>query len=135
MSQSIGIPSVDLNDFLSGDPQRKNAFVQALGKAYEDIGFVALKNHRLSDELSAALYREVKAFFNLPTDIKAQYEIDGIAGQRGYTGFGKEHAKGRNTGDLKEFWHFGQYVEDGDAIAQEYPENIEEKICRLYRKL
>tara|TARA_B100001115_G_C15842266_1_gene422656 strand:- start:1221 stop:2177 length:957 start_codon:yes stop_codon:yes gene_type:complete len=125
MSQSIGIPSVDLNDFLSGDPQRKNAFVQALGKAYEDIGFVALKNHRLSDELSAALYREVKAFFNLPTDIKAQYEIDGIAGQRGYTGFGKEHAKGRNTGDLKEFWHFGQYVEDGDAIAQEYPENIE----------
>lgn len=125
MSQSIGIPSVDLNDFLSGDPQRKNAFVQALGKAYEDIGFVALKNHRLSDELSAALYREVKAFFNLPTDIKAQYEIEGIAGQRGYTGFGKEHAKGRNTGDLKEFWHFGQYVEDGDAIAQEYPENIE----------
>jgi len=125
MSQSIGIPSVDLNDFLSGDPQRKNAFVQALGKAYEDIGFVALKNHRLSDELSAALYSEVKAFFNLPTDIKAQYEIEGIAGQRGYTGFGKEHAKGRNTGDLKEFWHFGQYVEDGDAIAQEYPENIE----------
>jgi len=125
MSQSIGIPSVDLNDFLSGDPQRKNAFVQALGKAYEDIGFVALKNHRLSDELSAALYSEVKAFFNLPTDIKAQYEIEGIAGQRGYTGFGKEHAKGRNTGDLKEFWHFGQYVEDGDTIAQEYPENIE----------
>ncbi|WP_421753010.1 isopenicillin N synthase family dioxygenase [Croceimicrobium sp.] len=125
MSQSIGIPSVDLNDFLSGDPQRKNAFVQALGKAYEDIGFVALKNHRLSDELSAALYREVKAFFKLPTDIKAQYEIEGIAGQRGYTGFGKEHAKGRNTGDLKEFWHFGQYVEDGDAIAKEYPENIE----------
>ncbi|QNR23594.1 isopenicillin N synthase family dioxygenase [Croceimicrobium hydrocarbonivorans] len=125
MSQSIGIPSVDLNDFLSGDPQRKDAFVQALGKAYEDIGFVALKNHRLSDELSAALYREVKAFFNLPTDIKAQYEIEGIAGQRGYTGFGKEHAKGRNTGDLKEFWHFGQYVEDGDAIAKEYPENIE----------
>ncbi len=125
MSQTI--PSVDLNDFLSGDAKRKAAFVEALGKAYEEIGFVALKNHRLSDELVEALYREVQAFFNLPTNIKEQYEIEGIAGQRGYTGFGKEHAKGRNTGDLKEFWHFGQYVEDNDPIDSEYPPNVEVK--------
>lgn len=125
MSQTI--PSVDLNDFLSGDAQRKAAFVQELGAAYEEIGFVALKNHRLSDELVEALYREVQAFFNLPTNIKEHYEIEGIAGQRGYTGFGKEHAKGRNTGDLKEFWHFGQYVEDEDPIAAEYPANVDVK--------
>lgn len=127
MSQTIGIPSVDLNDFLSGDPERKQAFVSALGQAYEEIGFVALKNHRLSDELVAALYREVKAFFDLPTEVKAQYEIEGIAGQRGYVGFGKEHAKGFTAGDLKEFWHFGQYVEDNDPIASEYPDNVEVK--------
>jgi len=125
MSHSIGIPSVDLNDFLSGNAEEKQAFVNALGKAYEEIGFVALKNHRLSDELVAALYREVQAFFNLPKEVKDHYEIEGIGGQRGYTGFGKEHAKGRNTGDLKEFWHFGQYVEDGDSIAAEYPDNVE----------
>lgn len=125
MSQTI--PSVDLNDFLCGDAQRKAAFVQELGAAYEEIGFVALKNHRLSDELVEALYREVQAFFNLPTNIKEHYEIEGIAGQRGYTGFGKEHAKGRNTGDLKEFWHFGQYVEDEDPIAAEYPANVDVK--------
>ncbi len=47
-----------------------------------------------------------------------------MAGQRGYTSFGKEHAKGRNTGDLKEFWHFGQYVEDNDPIIKEYPDNV-----------
>ncbi len=124
MAQSIGIPSVDLADFLSGDLSRKAQFVSSLGKAYEDIGFVALKNHRLSDELVEGLYREVQAFFAMDTAVKEKYEIEGIAGQRGYTGFGKEHAKGRNTGDLKEFWHFGQYVEDEDPIASEYPANV-----------
>ena len=127
MSEKLGIPSVDLADFLSGDAQRKNQFVQDLGKAYEEIGFVALKNHRLSDALSSELYQEVQNFFGLDEDKKKQYEIAGLAGQRGYTGFGKEHAKGRNTGDLKEFWHFGQYVEDNDPIAKEYPENVEVK--------
>jgi isopenicillin N synthase-like dioxygenase len=125
MAQSIGIPAVDLQDFLSGDPHKKADFVEALGRAYEDIGFVALKNHRLSPALSDALYREVESFFSLANDVKVKYEIEGIAGQRGYTGFGKEHAKGRNTGDLKEFWHFGQYVEDGDAIAKEYHSNVQ----------
>lgn len=125
MSEKLGIPSVDLADFLSGDAQRKANFVQDLGKAYEEIGFVALKNHRLSDALSAELYQEVQHFFGLEEKQKKQYEIDGLAGQRGYTGFGKEHAKGRNTGDLKEFWHFGQYVEDNDPIAKEYPANVE----------
>ncbi len=127
MSEKLGIPSVDLADFLSSDAQRKNQFVQDLGKAYEEIGFVALKNHRLSDALSSELYQEVQNFFGLSEAQKRQYEIAGLAGQRGYTGFGKEHAKGRNTGDLKEFWHFGQYVEDNDPIQQEYPSNIEVK--------
>lgn len=127
MDTKHNIPSVDLGDFLSGDPKRKQDFVEKLGKAYEDIGFVAVKNHGLSDELSQSLYDQVKKFFELPLEIKLKYEVEGLAGQRGYTSFGREHAKGRNTGDLKEFWHFGQYVEDNDPIKEEYPENIEVK--------
>lgn len=119
------IPSVDLADFLSNDKQRKAAFVQALGQAYETVGFVAVKNHGLSDALSSALYSQVQQFFSLPHDVKTQYEIAGLAGQRGYTGFGKEHAKGRSTGDLKEFFQFGQEVTDGDAIKSEYPDNVQ----------
>jgi hypothetical protein len=42
------IPSVDLRDFLSGDPERKQKFVNEIGKAFEDIGFVALKGHFLT---------------------------------------------------------------------------------------
>ncbi len=120
----IGIPTVDLADFLSENPNSKNAFVQKLGKAYEEIGFVAVKNHGLSDELRDQLYNKVQRFFSLPEHIKKKYEIEGLAGQRGYTSFGKEHAKGFNTGDLKEFWQFGQWIEE-PIDGELYPPNVE----------
>ncbi|MEN9336744.1 MAG: hypothetical protein RLZZ500_1731, partial [Bacteroidota bacterium] len=87
-------------------------------------GFVALKGHFLDDQLVGELYDEVRNFFNLPLETKAKYEIPGIGGQRGYVSFGKEHAKGRSAGDLKEFWHFGQYVGEGSKWEGEYPDNV-----------
>lgn len=119
------IPSVDLRDFLSDDPVRKQKFVNEIGKAYEDIGFVALKGHFLDDKLVDELYGEVRNFFSLPLEVKEKYEIPGIGGQRGYVSFGKEHAKGKKEGDLKEFWHFGQYVENDPKLDAEYPKNVE----------
>lgn len=118
------VPSVDLKDFTSGDSDRKEKFIKEIGKAFEEIGFVALSGHFLSEELVGALYSEIKQFFTLPQDTKDVYEIEGIGGQRGYTSFGKEHAKGRKEGDLKEFWHFGQYVEDNPELEAEYPNNV-----------
>ena len=118
------IPSVDLSDFISDDAGRKQKFVDAIGKAYEEIGFVALKGHFLNDTLVENLYSEVKNFFDLPTETKRKYEIEGIGGQRGYVSFGKESAKGKKEGDLKEFWHFGQYVKNDDNLKNEYPDNV-----------
>lgn len=118
------IPSVNLRDFLSDDPVRKQKFVNEIGKAYEEIGFVALKGHFLDDQLVEKLYEQVRTFFNLPLDVKEKYEIPGIGGQRGYVSFGKESAKGRTTGDLKEFWHFGQYIENNPKLEAEYPKNV-----------
>jgi len=118
------IPSVNLEDFISGDPDRKQKFIKEIGKAYEEIGFVALKGHFLDDKLVDNLYKEVKNFFDLPVDTKQKYEIPGIGGQRGYVSFGKESAKGKKEGDLKEFWHFGQYVEDNPKLEEEYPSNV-----------
>lgn len=120
----MGIPSVDLADFLSGDASRKAHFVEQLGKAYTGIGFVALKNHLLSEKLVEDVYKEVQSFFNLDEATKKSYEVPGLAGQRGYVSFGKEHAKDSNAGDLKEFWHFGQEVADNDPIKKEYPDNV-----------
>ncbi|HEU4903391.1 MAG TPA: 2-oxoglutarate and iron-dependent oxygenase domain-containing protein, partial [Flavisolibacter sp.] len=61
----MNIPVVDLSDFLSGDENRKQNFVQALGKAYEEVGFVAVKNHGIPDDLIADLYNYVQQFFAL----------------------------------------------------------------------
>ena len=118
------VPALDLADFDSNDPARRAAFVEQLGRAYHDIGFVAIRNHYLTPEASENLYRLMRQFFALPDETKLRYEIPGLAGQRGYIGKGKEHAKGRNTGDLKEFYHIGQEVTDDDPIRSEYPDNI-----------
>lgn len=121
------IPSVNLADFLSDDKSRKQKFIDEIGHAYENIGFVALKGHFLNSDLVDSLYSEIKNFFDLPTDVKEKYEIPGIGGQRGYVSFGKESAKGRKEGDLKEFWHFGQYIEAASKYVEEYPDNVEVK--------
>jgi isopenicillin N synthase-like dioxygenase len=120
----MAIPSVDLAEFLSGDAKRKAAFVQELGKAYEDVGFVAVKNHGVPDELIADLYKYVQEFFSLPSDKKRPYEIPELAGQRGYTSFGKEHAKGSEAPDLKEFFQYGQIPRD-NYKEEEYPPNVQ----------
>lgn len=120
----MAIPVVDLSLFTQGTEAEKQAFVQQLGKAYEDVGFVAVKNHGIPDELIAALYEYVQQFFSLPLEKKLHYEIEGLAGQRGYTSFGREHAKGSEAPDLKEFFQYGQTVEDDDPIESEYPDNV-----------
>lgn len=121
------IPSLDLADFTSGTPEQKAEFVRRLGDAYQNIGFVAIKNHGLSQELQDRLYHSIRSFFALPDELKIKYEKPEIGFQRGYTGKGKEHAKGRNTGDLKEFYHVGQElssIPDSDLLKSEYPANL-----------
>ncbi|CAM1333106.1 isopenicillin N synthase family dioxygenase [Tenacibaculum aestuariivivum] len=118
------IPSVNLADFLSDDKNKKQQFINEIGSAYENIGFVALKGHFLNDKLVDDLYTEIKKFFALPINVKEKYEIPGIGGQRGYVSFGKESAKGKKEGDLKEFWHFAQYIDTNSKYAKVYPENV-----------
>jgi isopenicillin N synthase-like dioxygenase len=129
------IPSVNLLDFLSNNPENKQKFVDHIGQAYETIGFVALKGHFLEDALVDSLYSEVKKFFDMPLDKKQMYEIPGIGGQRGYVSFGKESAKGKKEGDLKEYWHFGQFVENNPELEKEYHKNIEVKELAEFNKV
>ncbi|MES2621326.1 MAG: 2-oxoglutarate and iron-dependent oxygenase domain-containing protein [Bacteroidota bacterium] len=120
------IPIVDLSDFLA-EGERKQNFVHQLGKAFEDVGFVSVKNHGVPQALIDEYYSAVKKFFSLPSETKRAYEIPALAGQRGYTSFGKETAKGYDAPDLKEFWQMGQIVEGEDLPAEHYPDNIQVK--------
>lgn len=120
----VDIPRLDLDTYINGNAEERKRFSDAIGKAFNETGFVTITNHGLSKALIDNLYTQVKALFALPDEVKAKYEIPGLAGQRGYTGKGKETAKGFKTPDLKEFWQIGQTVTDGDPIKDQYPDNI-----------
>ncbi len=68
----MAIPVVNLADFLSGDPELKHKFVNDLGSAYETVGFVAVTNHGIPDDLIADLYKYVQQFFAMPVDKKKE---------------------------------------------------------------
>ena len=102
------IPNLNFAKWSQGTENEKAEFVKELGTAYTDIGFITIRNHGFGEEVQDELYDKASEFFGLEKSIKAAYEIEGLAGQRGYTSFGKEHAKGSEAADLKEFWQVGQ---------------------------
>ena len=118
------IPVVDLSKFVNGNEEERAAFVQEIGNAFHVYGFVGVTNHGVPDKLVSDFYNASKEFFSQAVDTKRQYEIDGLAGQRGYTAFGREHAKQSQVADLKEFFQIGQFVDQDDPMKAEYPDNV-----------
>ncbi|MFK7798042.1 MAG: isopenicillin N synthase family dioxygenase [Aureispira sp.] len=118
------VPTVDYHDFISGDSQKREQFIQDLGDAFSQIGFVIVRNHGVSEELRQELFDLSKNIFAQPQEVKQKYEDLDNGGQRGYISKGRETAKGKKVPDLKEFWHIGQQVQDEPALSEEYPDNI-----------
>ncbi|MGD1907768.1 MAG: isopenicillin N synthase family dioxygenase [Leptolyngbyaceae cyanobacterium] len=106
MNQTI--PVLDLQTFQKGDLAQQIGFIQALKAALQDLGFFALTNHGIDANLIDAAYRATTTVFELPSEVKSRYEDLNLHGQRGFTHFGREHAKDYPHPDLKEFWHIGR---------------------------
>lgn len=118
------IPSVDVRD-LHGSAEQRSAFIQAFGAALEDYGFVSVGGHGIAKAEIDQAYEVVKRFFAASDDEKRQYEFAHAKGQRGFTSFGKEHAKGETAPDLKEFFQIARPdVPKGHAIHSIYGDNI-----------
>jgi isopenicillin N synthase-like dioxygenase len=124
MDTTTGIPQVDLGKFVNGDAAQQAEFVQEIGQAFTDIGFVSVKNHGIPMDLVNAFYEGAESFFGKDLELKSKYEVKDGAGQRGYTSFGREHAKQSNVGDLKEFYQYGQELPEGHELKDVYPKNI-----------
>lgn len=137
--ENRAIPLVDLSKFRNGTAEQRQEFVDELGKAFHEIGFVGVTGHGIPKKLIDDFFDASKRFFALPEDVKRKYEIEGLAGQRGYTSFGKEHAKQSKFADLKEFFQIGQEVKNGDVPPEHYPDNVpvaeEPDFLRLGREL
>jgi len=117
------IPVVDLSKFVDGNSEQRAEFVKEIGSAFHEVGFVGVVNHGIPKSVVENFYNTSKTFFSQPVEVKRSYEVKGLAGQRGYTSFGKEHAKQSKVADLKEFFQIGQYVDASDPLKPEYPDN------------
>ncbi len=118
------IPVVNLRKYVAGDAAQRAEFIRETGDAFRQIGFVVVKNHGIPKAVVDRFYALSQEFYALPEEVKRKYEVPGLAGQRGYTSFGREHAKGFDKPDLKEFFQIGQEIEDEDVIKSEYPDNV-----------
>jgi isopenicillin N synthase-like dioxygenase len=101
-----------------------DAFARELGASFERYGFAVIADHDLSPELIKGATDAAKAFFALPDDMKRKYKLAGAGGQRGYTPFGIETAKGAEHFDLKEFWHAGRELPAGHPYRASMPDNV-----------
>lgn len=117
------VPELSLKDFTDGDDLSKTAFVTSLMEGFQYYGFIILKDHGVSTDLLREAYQIAAAFFALPEQDKERYNFD-RSGQRGYTPFGREHAKNTDVPDLKEFWHVGRQFDSSSQLSKHYPENI-----------
>jgi isopenicillin N synthase-like dioxygenase len=101
-----------------------DAFVATLGASFEQHGFAVIRDHGLDEARIDAALDAAKALFALPAAVKARYAVPGGSGQRGYTPFGIETAKGAAASDLKEFWHVGRELPPGHSLSTAMPANL-----------
>jgi isopenicillin N synthase-like dioxygenase len=111
------VPTLDIRRLHT----QRDAFVAEIGQAYTEFGFCGISGHGIPDATVEAVYREIRAFFALPTQVKQKYHQSGQGGARGYTGFGVEKAKDSSHPDLKEFWHVGRELSGAPAHDCLYP--------------
>jgi len=118
------VPVVNLTHYRSGTPEQRARFVQVFGEALKEFGFVSVEGHGIDDGLIRRTYADVERFFALPDAVKARYHVPELGGQRGYTPFGREHAKNRTVADMKEFWHVGRDLPAGHPRMSVYGRNL-----------
>jgi isopenicillin N synthase-like dioxygenase len=114
------IPPVSLKDYDADFA----GFSRRLGDSFERYGFAVVADHDLPPDLVAGALERTKAFFALPDAVKQGYVIEGGAGQRGYTPFGVETAKGAVHRDLKAFWHVGRDLPPGHPYGAMIAGNV-----------
>ena len=118
------VPTLSLNDYSGGDEFARKHFIEELFAGLKHYGFIILNDHPISTELLDKAYTQSTQLFDLSLNRKKTYISETQGNQRGYTPFGKEHAKDSEVHDLKEFWHVGRELPLDHKYKTEYPQNI-----------
>ena len=118
------------------DPE---GFADRLGGSFERFGFAVVEDHGIDPALIEEAWAVTAEFFTRPDADKRAFFTTELAGQRGYTPFKTEIAKGATAHDLKEFWHVGRTLKPGqtapgmpDNLWPDAPERFRPVLERLY---
>ncbi len=117
---SNGTPPISI----AGCDKDLAGFAAALGGSFTRTGFAVISDHGIPQGVIDHAFGVARRFFTMPDDAKRRYCVPDGAGQRGYTPFGIETAKGAARADLKEFWHVGRNLPAGHRLAPNMPANL-----------
>lgn len=134
MNVTQTIPVVDLEALERQDPEA----VREAGDALAEVGFFALENHSVTDEVVGRVYHLAQRFFELDAPTKAAYHRAELAGQRGFMPFGREHARDNPAADLKEYFSVGPEPVPADLPPNLWPAEVAElrgAALELYARL
>ncbi|MFJ9565656.1 isopenicillin N synthase family dioxygenase [Streptomyces fuscichromogenes] len=122
------IPTIDLRPWLDGDEDGRREIARTVDAALRTAGFLLVTGHGVEDELRDAVREAARAFFALPAEVKAAYEVK--VGGRGWLG-PKAEANGYSEGtetppDLKESLTFAtdDPFDDPAVNAEWYAPNV-----------
>lgn len=118
------VPTLSLAAYTNGTPEQRKQFIDGLFAGLKDYGFIILKDHGVDTKLFDQGYEMLAKVFAMPTEEKRKSIAPAGDGQRGYTPFGKEHAKDSPVMDLKEFWHVGRELPAGHPDKAHQPDNL-----------
>ena len=115
-------PILDLGAFAAADAEGRAAIGAEVARTCRETGFLAVGNHGVPEEVIAALWSRLTAFFDLPAEEKQALK-PAPGGPYGYLGPGTEalaKSRGEDTPpDLKESFNGGpQEVPEGESDPQ-----------------
>lgn len=116
------LPVIDIGPLLHGTPADRQAVAARIAAACRDIGFFAITNHDVPDELVQRTFTLCREFFALPEAAKAEIAIERSANHRGWFRVGGENldpAKQTYAGDFKEGIKIGQDLPPNHVLVQQ----------------
>lgn len=124
-SDSLEIPLISFNDFLSGDEPTKLATAKQILSGFQNAGFIYLKDHPIPKSVVQKTFEESARFWKRPLEQKEKMAWSSPEANRGWTRPGREKtsnsfdfdeiAKQRELegADLKESFEIGREGEEG----------------------
>ncbi len=120
----IAVPTIDLGPFYDGGDRGAAAVAARIDRACREIGFFAVMNHRVSQDVISDTRSAVRSFFAQPDEVKLAARSPRRDSGRGYVPVAGENLSSTTTfaaaPDMKESWSMGPvYIGDDPYYAFE----------------